>query len=611
MSALANLYPGHLVVDRIAIVVATVAIVSATGWIASLFFERRPAVRHWVLLSALLAALASPLLACAFVASETSFLDLRLLTFVEPSVVAPPVSGERSADHAPSLPQGERLLPAADSGPEVAAVGASPAVSDRFRSAVVAGLALWLSGSVLSLIGLARSSLFLGRLGRTLRPMPDAADALDEIRRMLGARALPAVMVSELARTPMAAGWLRPVIVLPADLAGAVSRVQLRDVLTHEFAHIQRRDNLILVLQAIARSAFWPVPFVHLLNRELDRAREEICDNYVLARRDAVSYGETLLRLAQLSYGVAMPMGTVGILHWRGKLEARIVGLLRKGRSTVTRTRPTVAAAVLVLFLVASGLLCATTIIAARDAGKKKAQVNVPTVPLITVVEIPDAEYAPPTAEDQLATAAIPAEAWGEPVNGLRTAIVARTPLIDENQRLCYDIVAENVGDQEVRFAAEVGLPVYSFCNAELVDADGKRVDLRRGVMLRFHIPHRLIRFRLKPGERTTIAPWSTQLVWLDEAGQPIASPKRNLAYEFFSVRPGHFSLSARVELGPGIYSTDPTTKSRKVLSPAKGEWSGTLHTGAVGVALFAAADAEPEKPAENPATGPTTDPKE
>jgi predicted ATPase len=38
---------------------------------------------------------------------------------------------------------------------------------------------------------------------------------------------------------------------------------------------------------------------VHLLNRELTKAREEICDNHVLLHREATSYGETLLRLAQ------------------------------------------------------------------------------------------------------------------------------------------------------------------------------------------------------------------------------------------------------------------------------------------------------------------------
>ena len=59
--------------------------------------------------------------------------------------------------------------------------------------------------------------------------------------------------------------------------------------------------------------------------------------------------------------------------------------------------------------------------------------------------QLADAAYARPTADDQRATATIPAEAWGKPVDGLRVAIVLRSPPIDKYERLCYDIVAENV----------------------------------------------------------------------------------------------------------------------------------------------------------------------
>src|SRR5207244_13343969 len=124
--------------------------------------------------------------------------------------------------------------------------------------------------------------------------------------------------------------------------------------------------NLVVLLQAIAKAAFWPIPFMHLLNRELERAREEICDNHVLACRDAVSYGETLLRVAHLACETEMPVGTVGILHWRGKLEHRIFGLIHKGRSKMTRMHPLIALGVLALFLSASAILCGTTIIAAQ-----------------------------------------------------------------------------------------------------------------------------------------------------------------------------------------------------------------------------------------------------
>jgi hypothetical protein len=53
-------------------------------------------------------------------------------------------------------------------------------------------------------------------------------------------------------------------------------------------------------MQELAGAMYWPIVSVHGLNRELRRACEEVCDNIVLAGRDAISSGETLLHVAKL-----------------------------------------------------------------------------------------------------------------------------------------------------------------------------------------------------------------------------------------------------------------------------------------------------------------------
>ena len=83
-------------------------------------------------------------------------------------------------------------------------------------------------------------------------------------------------------------------IVLPSGLSTTLGQAELRDVLVHECAHIVRRDQIVIVLQAVAYVAYWPIWPVHWLNRLLANAREEVCDNYVLARQQPVTYGETL-----------------------------------------------------------------------------------------------------------------------------------------------------------------------------------------------------------------------------------------------------------------------------------------------------------------------------
>ena len=74
----------------------------------------------------------------------------------------------------------------------------------------------------------------------------------------------------------------------------------MRDIVLHEVAHVIRRDQAILLLQRVVAAVYWLNPLVHLLNRQLARAREQICDNYVLSIVEPVEYGETLLYVGQL-----------------------------------------------------------------------------------------------------------------------------------------------------------------------------------------------------------------------------------------------------------------------------------------------------------------------
>ena len=134
----------------------------------------------------------------------------------------------------------------------------------------------------------------------------------------------------------------------------------MRDVLAHEVAHVLRGDHRVVLLQELVRASYWPIVPVHGLIRELGRAREELCDNHVLRNRDALSYGETLLHLAELSFQARAPRASVGILHWKGELERRIAGLLDRRRSTMTVSSRSLACLVALSF-VACGTIASTT----------------------------------------------------------------------------------------------------------------------------------------------------------------------------------------------------------------------------------------------------------
>jgi beta-lactamase regulating signal transducer with metallopeptidase domain/thiol-disulfide isomerase/thioredoxin/protocatechuate 3,4-dioxygenase beta subunit len=414
-----NWDPGDRALDFFLIVSTGVAFLSGAAWLAAWGLSRRPATRHLILVSALFCCLGMPALAMIFTAAGWALVAIPLLP-PHPeewhSARAQVMATRRWATHEPYRPDTTALNRTSAREPGVL-LGASPyglhpshpeigrsrlGVAGGMRPAVAGGVAgsadkppgvldperavspnprstrhglaatlvLLASGcgSLLLLLNLARNCWRIRRLCRASgAPVAERLQRLaDDVGRLLGVRQLPRVIVSVRAVTPCAVGFRRPVVVLPERLIEAVSRDEMRDVLMHEMAHIRRRDHIIVLLQELARALYWPIPTIHGLIHELGQAREELCDNHVLRCRDAISYGETLLHVAELSFE-ARPLGaTVGILHWKSALERRIAGLLDQRRSTMTRSSSWVACLVALAFIGGGTVASATRFIAAR-----------------------------------------------------------------------------------------------------------------------------------------------------------------------------------------------------------------------------------------------------
>jgi beta-lactamase regulating signal transducer with metallopeptidase domain/thiol-disulfide isomerase/thioredoxin len=397
MSVLQDLYPGDRALEFFLIVALGVVFLSTAAWVVARRLPKKPATRHLVLVSALFGCLALPVMATAFSASRLTLISIPLLpsrSNETDSSVAPamPVSRYMSANRLPRptngqgvpvnlsrpddrKPENDRRATAATPPRPVSAQAElpqqrSPYRTERFlpyRASATLVLMVWGCGTAVLLLRFARSWLLVCRLGRSSIPVRDVSllRLIDDVGRALGIRRVPHVYLSPSVSTPLALGARRPIVVLPDRLIGAVSDEEMRDVLLHEMAHVSRRDPSIVLLQELARATYWPLVPVHALIRELSRAREELCDNHVLRGRNALSYGATLLHLAELSQKACPLVAGVGIVCWRGELERRIAGLLDQGRSTMTTTNRWLVCLVALLF-VAGGTIAASTRLSAR-----------------------------------------------------------------------------------------------------------------------------------------------------------------------------------------------------------------------------------------------------
>jgi beta-lactamase regulating signal transducer with metallopeptidase domain len=180
---------------------------------------------------------------------------------------------------------------------------------------------IWLCGSAawfgLALWRIRRFALLL----RHARPAPaDVQEQAGELAARLGLRHVPRVELLPGVISPML--WTlfgAPRLLLPATLLPRLDRAQRATLLTHELAHLLRRDHCVRILELAASGLYWWHPVVWWARRELREAEEQCCDAWVVSTlpRAARDYAAALLETIDFLSDVrlALPPAASGIGH--------------------------------------------------------------------------------------------------------------------------------------------------------------------------------------------------------------------------------------------------------------------------------------------------------
>lgn len=100
---------------------------------------------------------------------------------------------------------------------------------------------------------------------------------------------------------PGVVGLLRPILLLPAGIAGHLTPPQLQAVLAHELCHVRRRDNLFASIHMFTEAVFWFHPLVWWIGARLVDERERACDEEVLSLgSEPHVYAEAILNVCKL-----------------------------------------------------------------------------------------------------------------------------------------------------------------------------------------------------------------------------------------------------------------------------------------------------------------------
>lgn len=135
-----------------------------------------------------------------------------------------------------------------------------------------------------------------------------AIGLFEECKLALNIKSTPVLIESSVIRSPMAAGTLRPHIILPSGIVTELSQEKLRFIILHELAHLQRKDIYVNWITTLLQIFHWFNPLMWYAFNQMREDRELACDANVLSvlkPDEYKSYGDAIICLLErFSYPV-------------------------------------------------------------------------------------------------------------------------------------------------------------------------------------------------------------------------------------------------------------------------------------------------------------------
>ena len=163
-------------------------------------------------------------------------------------------------------------------------------------------------------------------------------------------RPTPVVLTNRV-RAAAVLGCGAPVVAVTPTLVEQLGPDDLDRLLVHEWAHVQRRDDVAQVVQQCLRIVVGWHPAAWWLDRELDFEREVACDQVaVRATGSARGYAACLAALAAVPRAPARPLCGLAAIP-PSRLRRRVQRILATSGISAARPWRVVAAAAVVLFM--------------------------------------------------------------------------------------------------------------------------------------------------------------------------------------------------------------------------------------------------------------------
>lgn len=229
---------------------------------------------------------------------------------------APPIPSAPSENISYASPSGGP----SDLGLEMTAIATPPVSTWDILANWLEGhhagiVGLWLLGLALCMVQLLigfRAVFILKNKG--LHAISDAwTEQLNTLATRMGIVKCVQWWSSEKVHTPLAVGYLKPVILFPIGLVNQLTPQEVEAILAHELAHIARRDYLFNILQSLVEALFYFHPAVWWISSVIRNERENCCDDLAVQYTgNRLAYAKALLHIQTLNSAAKAPVLALG-----------------------------------------------------------------------------------------------------------------------------------------------------------------------------------------------------------------------------------------------------------------------------------------------------------
>ena len=156
-----------------------------------------------------------------------------------------------------------------------------------------------------------------------------------ELAKIIGLKQTPSLKVSFAVDVPMAIGWLKPVVLLPASMVTGLTPAQLDMLLLHELAHIKRYDYLVNLVQSLVELLLFFHPIVYWVSKQMRVEREYCSDDIAITHcGNPVAYAHTLADTATICQKHRHGIPSMAMAASGGDLKERVLRIVHHHNCT-------------------------------------------------------------------------------------------------------------------------------------------------------------------------------------------------------------------------------------------------------------------------------------